>query len=371
MRFLFLVLGGVVFMAASARAKSDFEIGGNADFFYAYNDVANPYENLQKNNVLQAAGNLNAAYSYFFSDDYSATVFLDLMAASDKEVQNFNNGSWGKQLSADLNTPFGTLSVGETFNAAAVLSVGAPSVSPIKLNNSDIVDFIANPNWQRRKGVQTSFKTLNSTEINTDGVAPKVSYFTPEIYNSTLGFSYVPDTENRRGLVSSNAAYDRDDAYVLGLYHQNNFGPVQAELSLGYGLYHKNDNDLSAGLLLSYGNWSVGGSFRKTYVDGNDFEISREDSSLGLFDSYREGQAWNAGIGYQFGPIKSSLGYFESQADNSANKDQIWLLANDFQVNKYAHVYALAAHVNFRGEDPALEKNRKGYAFALGIGLSF
>ena len=69
MRFLFLVLGGVVFMAASARAESDFEIGGNADFFYAYNDVAKPYEDLQKNNVLQAAGNLNAAYSYFFSDE--------------------------------------------------------------------------------------------------------------------------------------------------------------------------------------------------------------------------------------------------------------------------------------------------------------
>ena len=147
MRFLFLVLSGVLFMAASAHAESGFDIAGDADFFYAYNDVSKPYEPLQKNNVLQAAGNLNASYSYSFSDDYSAALFLDLMAASDKEVQNFNNGSWGKQLSADLNTPFGTFSAGETFNAAALLSVGAPSVSPIKLNNSDIVDFIANPNW--------------------------------------------------------------------------------------------------------------------------------------------------------------------------------------------------------------------------------
>ena len=118
MRFLFLVLGGVLFMTASAHAESGFDIAGDADFFYAYNDVSKPYEPLQKNNVLQAAGNLNASYSYSFSDDYSATLFLDLMAASDKEVQNFNNGSWGKQLSADLNTPFGTFSAGETFNAA-------------------------------------------------------------------------------------------------------------------------------------------------------------------------------------------------------------------------------------------------------------
>ena len=81
------------------------------------------------------------------------------------------------------------------------------------MNNSDITDFIANPNWYNRdrNGI---FKTLNSTDINTDGVAAKISYISPQFYNSYLGFTYVPDSWNNAGLINRRAEYKNKSGYI-------------------------------------------------------------------------------------------------------------------------------------------------------------
>ena len=110
------------------------------------------------------------------------------------------------------------------------------------------------------------------------------------------------------------------------------------------------------------------------YVDGSDYAIttnSNDPKAPDLFDNYREGTAWNVGVGYKFGPIKTSVGFFEAKAENTSNRDRIFLWSNDFQVNKYLNIYAAAAHVDFRGENSDVENNQKGYAFVAGFGLNF
>ena len=187
-------------------------------------------------------------------------------------------------------------------------------------------------------------------------------------------FSYVPDTYSRTGLINKFAHYARKDAYIAALYNETDLGFADLVTSLGYGIYQKNDKDLTASLALYRGNWSLGASYRKTYVDGNDYSITHNSQSIKLpdfFDNYREGKAWSAGVGYRFGPLKTSLSYFESQADNTRNKDEIIMFANDFQINKYLNLYAIAAHVNFRGIDSSCYDNNKGYAFVTGFGINF
>lgn len=376
-KIFYPILGvGLAFCLQKNTLAADwtYDVGGQAYSLYGYADLDKNDVLAKSENHFENIGFLNASVTYSFNDDYSISWFLDVMGATDKEIQNFNNGSWGKQISADLNTPFGTLSVGEIWNAAYNLSVSAPQVGPLYLNNSEIVDFISNPNWFRRNKKYTSFKTLNSTDINTDGTALKAAYYTPEFYNTVLGFSYTPDTQNRRGLVNNQAKYARDDAYNFGLANNFDCGAFNIQSSLGYGIFHKNDKEFSAGINLSYGNWDLGGAFRKTYVEGSDFAITSNfvsDKIPALFDNYREGKAWNVGIGYKFGPLKTSLGYFEAQADNTSNQDEIVLWSNDFQVNKYLNLYASAAHVNFKGDSNLAEDNRKGYAFVAGVGFQF
>lgn len=375
MKLIKLLLGALIFVPISVNAEdSSYAISGKLDALYGYSDVANPYEKLDKNNNQVNIGYISSGIEHEFNDEYSVGISLNLMAATDKEIQNFNNGNWGKEIYATLNSPYGQIIGGETYNIAALLQVSAPNFGPLGVNNSEIVDFISNPNWYRRDKKYASFKTLNSTTMNTDGVAPKISYLSPQIYNTNIGFSYIPDSYNRRGLENRFADYAEDDAYVVALYNEVDWGIFEMTTALGYGVYHDNDKDYSAGISLKRGNWSIGSGYRRTYVDGGDNPVNEENRSEKmpeLFDNYREGQAWNVGVGYQFGPYKGSLSYFEAKADNTDNKDQIVMMANDFQLNKWLNIYAVAAHVKFKGENSDIYNNNKGYAFVTGLGLNF
>lgn len=375
MKFYKYFIFSLAFIPRTALSgETSYTINGRTDLLYGYSDVSTRYERLDKNNNYVGNVHVNAAVEHDFNEKYSGGIYIDLMAGSGMEIQNYTFGSWGKEIYGVLNTPYGQITGGETLNAAAQLQPDIPAYGPLRINNSAIVDFISNPNWYRRNHKYSSFKTLNSTAMNTDGSAAKISYYTPQIAHTILGFSYIPDTYSRTGLVSNYADYSRKDAYVAALYHEADLGFIETAISLGYGIYHKTDKDFTAAIAAYRGNCSAGASYRKTYVDGNTYHLkadNRNPRTPQWFDNYREGQAWSTGIGYRFGPYKASLSYFKSEADNTRNKDEIIMLANDFQVNKHLNIYAIAAHVNFKGEDRDIHDNNKGYAFVTGIGINF
>lgn len=345
-----------------------FDYSGHAQALYGYSDVSERFEKLDKNNEGVGAGDVSMSATYELNEDYSTSFNLDLMAGVDQELQDYNQGKWGEEAYLITDSPYGRLMLGQTSNVAAQFHDGAPSVGALA-NNNDVVDFIRNPNWQR-DGKTTKFATLNTTYINTDGVAPKASYITPSFYNTYAGFTYVPDSYNRRGLINKDADYEKDDGYIGALYTQQDLGFADISGSLGYAEFHDDDKEISASLKLSRGGWSLGGGYRKTYIDGPQEE--NNDSNLPLlFDNYREGEAWDIGLGYDIGPYQVALSYFESKASRTDNKDKVFMLSNQYQINKYAEVYLAAAHVDFEGANHNIDDNNQGYAFVSGLGFSF
>ena len=85
------------------------------------------------------------------------------MVDSAKEVENYNQGIWGEEVYALMETPYGEMSIGQDMNVAYNFAVGAPNVGSNKINNTDLVNFITNPNWYK-KGHKVAYKTLNSTQ---------------------------------------------------------------------------------------------------------------------------------------------------------------------------------------------------------------
>lgn len=79
-----------------------------------------------------------------------------------------------------------------------------------------------------------SYKTLNSTYINTDGASPKVSYVTPEWQGMKLGATFVPETYSQSGLVAKDAPYKDKSAYILGAYGSWDVFGYELETSLGF-----------------------------------------------------------------------------------------------------------------------------------------
>ena len=355
----------------SAKAGEwEFEVSGQAKGLYGYTDVAERFEKKDQNNHGVGIGEINTSAVYTSEDkEYGLGLYLDLMGGIDRELQNYNQGRWGQEAYAIADSPYGRILLGQTFNVAAQFHDGAPSVGALS-NNSDVVDFISNPNWQR-DSKETRFATLNSTYINTDGVAPKISYVSPEVYGTAIGFTYVPDAYNRRGLINKHASYSRKDGYIGALYTTQELGGLNEDASLAAARYHDNDTEFSASLKFGYGNWSLGGGWRKTYIDGQDKQDSQDSRLPYLFDNYREGEAWDIGLGYEIGPFEAALSYFESKASRTENKDKIWILSNQYQLNKYIDVYLAAAHVDFEGDSSALADNNQGWAFVSGLGINF
>lgn len=372
MKLYAILLSALMLVPAPASAQEwDFDYSLDLTGLYGYSETSSRYQDLYKRNHDYFNGELGLSAAYQFNDDYSLSLHLDLMGSVDKELKDYNQGEWGEEAYAITDTPYGRFMLGQTTNVDAQFHSGAPAVGALK-NNSDIVNFITNPNWVR-DGKTTKFATLNTTYINTDGVAPKISYISPSFYETYLGLSYIPDAYNRGGLISKHASYEHDDGVVASLFTSQELEWFTVTGSAGFARFHDNDNEFAFSLSLQKGNWTLGGGYRKTYIDGEDKQQNRNFTAdmPEYFDSYREGQAWNVGVGYQIGPFQTALSYFESQAEHTDNHDKIVTFSNQYQYDKNINIYLAASHVDFDGNTHDKTDNNHGYALVAGLGLNF
>ncbi len=366
-----LLISAIFFSSSAFAQETEFKFSGEWDSFYGYAFPDSAYKHRDKRQFFVNIFEINLGAEKTFTEDYFLGLYADLYAGTGKRQRNYSNGLWGHEIYAIFDNPYGQVMLGETYNVAAQFHIGAPRVGKFGTNDSDVVNFIANPNWRKEKHL-TAFRTINSTSINTDGTAAKISYITPEYHNLTLGFSYVPDTYSRTGLVNRDARYADKEAYLAAAYYTADLGFAEMETSLGYAVFNQDDRDFSAGLSFYHAGWTLGGSWRKTYVDGGDYPITKisQNSKLpDFFDNYRESHAWDVGIGYEFGPFKTAVSYFESKAEHTKNRDKIWLWSNEFQYNKYLKVYLAGAKAQFDGQTKA--ESNKGYSAITGISVSF
>ena len=370
-KLLLISLLGSFFAPFSVSAGEwEFDITGTGKGIYGYSAITPKNKKHSHSNQATGSTEINTSAIYTFDNqDYNLGIFLDIMGGVDKELKNYNQGTWGEEVYSIADTPYGRVMIGQTYNVAAQFYEGSPTTGAFA-SNSDIVDFMRNPNWIRNNKT-TRFSTLNSVYINTDGVAPKFSYISPEFKNTSIGLSYIPETYNRRGLVNKHAPYANKDGFVTALHTYQELSGININFSAAVAQFHDDDKELSTSINLQYGNWSLGGGYRKTYVDGTEASTIYDSKLPFLYDTYREAHSWEIGIGYEFGPFKSSISYFESQADNLPNQDKIWTLSNQYQVNKYLNIFLAVAHVNFEDYSHNIYDNNQGWVFASGIGLNF
>ena len=364
-----LILSGV---ASSALAgEFEYNYGLTANGFYGYSEYADKYRQAYKHHHTPVSAEITTSVGYRFNDETAVTLGVDGQIAGGKEVEDYNHGEWGENIYASVETAYGELSVGQIYNAAYQMAVGAPSVGAFRVNNSSITDFIANPNWQRHSRT-TSYRTLNSTYLNTDADAPKISYVSPEFYATKIALSYTPDSYTEAGLINKHSRYDNRSSYAVGLYNDLDLDYVEIESSLGYAYNRKNNQEISAGLSLYRKGWTLGGSYRKSFTASNDYALNLQeaDDMPWYFDGYRRGQAFNVGLSYEIGPFKTGLSYFHAEADKTSAQDNIVTFANRFAFCKYAAVYLTTAYAEYKGIKAETGNNR-GYAVISGLELNF
>ena len=124
---------------------------------------------------------------------------------------------------------------------------------------------------------------------------------------------------------------------------------------------------------IAYKGWNIGGSYRQTNVTGSDDPINVQiNPSLtpDYYDGYREGHAWNIGASYTYENWTTALTYFETNADRTPNKDRYIQFLNQYQINKHLTLYAVLAHVRFRGMENSPSDSNKGYSLIGGFSIN-
>lgn len=360
----------MAFVPEGMAGEWNFEAFGKAKTLYGYSSHDSAYGYKQSHNHLPARITGSVIAQYQFDNGYQIGAYADLHYGADQQLKDYNHGIWGEEVYGIFDSPYGKLIFGQSYNAAYQLGVSAPSIGVLGVNQSDIVNFVANPNWQRNH-LGTGYRTLNSTDINTDGTAAKVTYISPEFNGGTMfGLSYVPDSYSRDGLINRNASYKNKAGYIASVYHSEDIGGFTLSGSLGGAYFADNDQEVSLGANVYRKGWTLGGGVRRTWVNHYDARMNRPvRKSFDDYDAYRDAWAYNAGIGYEIGPFKTALTYFYSKADGKNYEDEIIQLSGAYQYNNYLTFYAAAARGEFDGKTS--DDSNKGYAYIAGVGVKF
>ena len=367
----FIILTAAIFINHTAFAGDwKFEAFGNTKTLYGYSHLTSDTDKHYSHNHLPSRLTASAIAQYIFNYDYNVGLYADLHYGIDQQIKDYNHGVWGEEVYSTFESPYGKLILGQSYNVAYQLGVSAPTIGVLNVNQSDIVNFIANPNWQRNH-LATGYRTLNSTDINTDGTALKASYISPEFNNGTMfGFSYIPDSYSRDGLINRRASYKNKSGYVAAITNTQDISNFNITASAAAAYFADNDQEISLGLNVYRKGWTIGGGLRRNWVNHYDAKMNQPlRKSLNYFDNYRNAWAYNAGISYEFGPFKTALTYFYSHTQDHDFKDQIIQLSGLYQFNKYLNIYAALAHAQF--DSPKNESDNQGYAGILGFGLKF
>lgn len=376
MKKLLLTLCAATALPGVAAAHGfEFSQSGMAGVYYGIMETRdnNNVSNMPNRLVFRSDGNLEGAYK--FENQTRLGVHADYTLVFRQHDKDYNDGDWRFYPYALAENPkYGKFTVGHTYNAAFQLHQGAQEITWIGIQDSNLPYWLTSANWVN--GLKTvKFATPKSTNIMDDGRSFKFSYFTPMIGNTKFGFSYAPDNASRRGMVSSYTSYQKkEDGYTAAMQNKWNPGLGDLYTSVAYGLFNRTDNEWAFGVRWVVDKFNVSTSYKNAYIDGDKNPISTTARSPHLpayFDNYREGEAWDFSVGYDFGRFKTNFAYLHSEAKNTRNRDDIFIQANRYSLNEYFELFWVNAYSNSKGVDRNSDNNNKGYAVITGIALKY
>lgn len=376
MKKLLLTLCAATALPGVAAAHGfEFSQSGMAGVYYGIMETRdnNNVSNMPNRLVFRSDGNLEGAYK--FENQTRLGVHADYTLVFRQHDKDYNDGDWRFYPYALAENPkYGKFTVGHTYNAAFQLHQGAQEITWIGIQDSNLPYWLTSANWVN--GLKTvKFATPKSTNIMDDGRSFKFSYFTPMIGNTKFGFSYAPDNASRRGMVSRYTSYQKkEDGYTAAMQNKWNPGLGDLYTSVAYGLFNRTDNEWAFGVRWVVDKFNVSTSYKNAYIDSDKNPISTTARSPHLpayFDNYREGEAWDFSVGYDFGRFKTNFAYLHSEAKNTRNRDDIFIQANRYSLSEYFELFWVNAYSNSKGVDRNSDNNNKGYAVITGIALKY
>lgn len=372
-RHLLIFLFCIGFLSPANASPLTIKSQGLAGAYYGVSHSDGSQSQLANRGVARADGKLTLSYDTSTTNNISLINDYTILFRTDDK--SYRDGDWRYYPYLRWhNQDYGTVDLGYNYNVALLFHQGAKEITFLGIRDSNSTYFLSNPNWGNGKK-RTYFYTPKSTAIMNDGRSAKLNYISPEFWRSHIGFSYTPDSSNRRGMTSRYVDYEgREDGYVFALKHYEYLWGGKLTLSTGFGLFESSTKETSLSAGYTKGGWTFGLGYKKAYVDGDKNAISTTAVNSYLpayFDNYRESRSWDVSLGYDFGDFRTNLAYLNTQADNTADRDQLLIQSNVFKLQHGLELYWMNVWMNSDGDTRLKHNDTKGYAVISGIGWRF
>jgi predicted porin len=300
------LLTGAVFLAPSARAEMDVNVGGyvttQAGFFD--NDNANSSDrDFRSKSEIRIRANGTADNGL----EYGARI--DLLTSTDNTTNSRRTG-------IHLESGWGRFEFGDMDGATNSLTVLAPTVGIGQINGS-YVNFIPVADRPAGSVVDTGGGILRPVDSDQ---STKVTYYTPKFAGFQAGLSYVPELEDSdRGeqVQFFDNVGTQENGLEFGLNYRNSYdNGMRVNAGLGYvhsdaktGSGREDVAAWSAGLRVGYKQFEFGGSYVDNGDSNNAAGIANDDES-----------AFNLGARYQQGSWGVALNYIQEDYDTNGGR---------------------------------------------------
>ncbi len=282
---------------------------------------------------------------------------------------------------------FGRVVLGSENTADYIMNYSAPNVSAASTHGFGNQESSL-PNWvQRPTNVVILDTTASGKGSGGGGNAlptggndqQRVTYYTPRFSGFQLGASFTPSVntstsattsyEDLMGPVDKTRA--RTNVWTGSVNYTNTIGGILVNASAGMTYYPSLSGattapgnnkivDTSYGLQLGFGDFLVGGGYRKLDAEG----------------ATEDGSAWGAGITWTSGPVSLGVNYMESSVEGTtttAGKDKFkqGMIVGSYNLGPGIDLIGAIFNVKYQDETSTPANNNSGGGAAAGITLRF
>jgi len=377
-----LLAAGMFTAAAEAATPLKLTVGGYLNAFMGYTDLSKKDIGVPVNKFAVGTDG-----QIVFSAETKLDNGMKFGVVAEINISNLQQNGWLGDVFAYAETKYGKMEMGATDNAAVKMHHEVMDASHVwgtdksKLVNwfgfADYINdnFGAITEYLGVAGVENAL-FLDSTAINIDGNAQKVSYFTPKFYGFQLGATYTPGAdyaglfEDGTGALNSSVlAEDRDfgRTYVVSAAYDGKMGPVTLGADIAYGNTSptiagmKNFSEYAAGLNVGFSGFTVGAGYK-----------IRDFDEKGMKDS----QAFDVGVGYENGPYAISASWFMSKAGKIAGakmpKLDIYQVSGSYKLGAGVSAFATFGYVDLNNKDiKVVLPDQDAWTVVTGLALTF
>lgn len=316
-------------------------------------------------------GEIDFVGTYKFNKDNKLSFFMSLDVIRDNVNVDLSYFMWDNKA--------GRFIAGNSKNVSNMMAVTAPDAGTLGIQDTYATNLIALP---------YGFAVNPATYSIVDNDTAKVSYISPEMGGLQLGATVMPSDA---GLSSGDAFYVSEEtrlkfgANVAALYTKD-FGKTVLSVSANYAyakptfkgmsysgtdVEEKNVHQYGGGISIQRGNLTVGGSVN--VVNTSD-EIGRHFNIGGR--NLAKGVSWDFGVGYNFGPLETSMSMIQSRANSFFEKGKkdvytLGLLAVRYHITKGLSIYGEGGYINFNSARQDDDYSNDSPLFTMGVTVRF